>query len=67
VGDFQGKRARSMTKAKIERWTLWVLAVGILATATFNVAKSIVKEYNDLQHEIHRPAATQAGNDGSTE
>jgi hypothetical protein len=56
-----------MTKAKIERWTLWVLAVGILATVSFNVAKSIVREYNDLQYEIHRPAAKQAQHDGSSE
>jgi len=56
-----------MSKAKIERWTLWVLAVGILATVTFNVAKSIVREYNDLQQEIHRPATRQTNNGGSTE
>jgi hypothetical protein len=56
-----------MTKEKIERWTLWVLAVGILSTVTFNVAKSMVHDYNELQREIHRPVATQAQNGGSTE
>jgi len=56
-----------MSKERIERWTLWVLAVGILAAVTFNVAKSIVRDYKDLQMEFYRPAATQAQNGGSSE
>jgi hypothetical protein len=54
-----------MSKEKIERWTLWVLAVGILVAVSFNVAKSIVRDYHELQQEIHRPAATRAQNDGT--
>jgi hypothetical protein len=54
----------TLTKKKIERWTLWVLAVGLLAAVTLNVAKTVVRDYHDLQQEIHRPTATQAENRG---
>jgi hypothetical protein len=52
----------TITKEKIERWTLWVLAVGLLAAVTLNVAKTVVRDYHDLQQEIHRPATTQTNN-----
>ena len=56
-----------MTKKKIERWTLWVLAIGLLAGVSLNVAKSVVREYRELQQEIHQPQATQANNNGSVQ
>jgi hypothetical protein len=54
-----------MTKGKIERWTLWVLAVGVLIAVTLNVAKWVVRDYKDLEQEIHRPVVVRAENDGS--
>jgi hypothetical protein len=51
---FQIFRA-NVSKKTIERWTLWVLAVGILAAVSLNVAKAIVRDYKDLQQEVHRP------------
>jgi hypothetical protein len=48
-----------MSKDKLERCTLWVLALGLLITVSFNVAKSVVRDYQDLRQELHRPGATQ--------
>jgi len=48
-----------MTKEKIEHWTLWVLAAGVLIAVSLNVAKWVVRDYRDLQQEISRPAATE--------
>jgi hypothetical protein len=54
-----------MKKEKIERYTLWVLAVGMLLAVSFKVAESVVHDYHDLQREIHQPQATQADNHGA--
>jgi len=54
----------TLTKKKIERWTLWVLAIGLLASVSLNVAKSVVRDYHELWQEIHQPAV-QAQNDGA--
>jgi hypothetical protein len=51
-----------MKKEKIERCTLWVLAVGMLLAVSFKVAESVVRDYHDLQRELHQPAATHAEN-----
>ncbi len=56
-----------MSKEKIERWTLWVLSVGILLAVSLNVAKSIVRDYKDLQKELRRPTTTETQNAGSAE
>jgi hypothetical protein len=48
-----------MSKDKLERWTLWVLALGLLITVSLNVAKSIVRDCKDLREEMHRAAVTQ--------
>lgn len=47
------------TKEKIEKWTLWILAFGLLISVTLNVAKLAVRDYMELRQEIHRPAATE--------
>jgi hypothetical protein len=54
-----GEVRKMLTKEKIERCTLWVLAAGLLMTVTLSVAKSVVRDYMELRQEIHRPAATE--------
>ncbi len=66
-GDWFYSFAANMTRDRIDHWTLWVLAAGVLIAVVLHVAKWIVRDFKELQEEIHRPAATQAQNDGSTE
>jgi hypothetical protein len=47
-------------KATIERWTLLVLAIGVLIAVSLNVAKFAVRDYRELQREIHRPVNAQS-------
>ena len=55
-----GFEVRKMfTREAIERFTLWVFAVGLLITVMLTVAKSAVRDYKDLREEIRRPAATE--------
>jgi hypothetical protein len=49
----------NLSKAKIERVTLWILAVGVLVAVSLNVAKFAVRDYRELQHEIRQPAGAQ--------
>jgi hypothetical protein len=56
-----------MKKEKIERFTLWVLAVGMLLAVSFRVAESVVHDYHDLQREIHQPQAPATGNHGANQ
>jgi hypothetical protein len=51
-----------MKREKIDRLTLWVLALGLLIAVTLSVAKSTVREYQDLQDQFHRPTTGQAKN-----
>jgi hypothetical protein len=48
-----------LTKERIERCTVWVLAVGLLITVTLSVAKTIVRDYKELRQEIRRPAVSE--------
>jgi hypothetical protein len=48
--------SRESIKAKIERWTLQILAIGVLIAVSLNVAKFAVRDYRELQREIHRQA-----------
>ncbi len=50
-------------KETIDRVTLWILAVGLLIAVTFSVAKSAVRDYQELRDQIHRPPAVQATNE----
>jgi hypothetical protein len=65
VTRYRAEGVGEMTKGKVERWTLWVLAVGVLIAVTLNVAKWVVRDYKDLEQEIHRPVVVRAENDGS--
>jgi hypothetical protein len=47
-----------MIRQMVDNWTLLVLAIGILAAVILNVAKSIVRDYNDLRGELRRTRTT---------
>jgi hypothetical protein len=49
----------NLSKSKIERMTLWVLALGVLVAVCLNVARFAVRDYRELQHEIHQSRDTQ--------
>jgi hypothetical protein len=66
-GDWFYSFAESMSRDRIDHWTLWVLAAGVLIAVVLHVAKWIVRDFKELQQEIHRLAATHAQNDGSIE
>jgi hypothetical protein len=56
-----------ISKSKIERATLWVLAMGLFVGVTLNVAKIAVRDYRELQHEIHQSAEARTRISDSTE
>jgi hypothetical protein len=49
-----------ISKKEIDRVTLWILALGLLIAVSFSVAKSAVKDYQELQDQLHRPTAIHA-------
>jgi hypothetical protein len=66
-GDWFQFFAASMSRDRIDHWTLWVLAAGVLIAVVLHVAKWIVRDFKELQQEIHRPTSTQVQHDGSPE
>jgi hypothetical protein len=48
-----------LTKEILEKLTRWVLALGLLIAVVMSVAKSTVRDYYDLRHEIHQHAMTE--------
>jgi len=46
-----------MVRQMVDNWTLLVLAIGIFGAVILNVAKSIVRDYNDLREELKRSRA----------
>jgi hypothetical protein len=57
----------NISKDRVEHWTLWILTIGVFVAVSLNVAKWIVRDYRDLQREIHRPTATETRSGGSSE
>jgi hypothetical protein len=55
-----------LSKEVIDRVTLWILALGLLIAVTFSVAKSAVKDYQELQDQLHNRPSIQATNSGAT-
>ena len=51
-----------ISKETIDRVTLWILALGLLIAVSFSVAKSAVRDYQELREQIHQPAAVQSTN-----
>jgi hypothetical protein len=62
----QSSVSLKFNKAKIERWTLLVLAIGVLVAVSLNVAKFAVRDYRELQREIHQPARVESHSETSS-